>query len=53
MRGKEGIKAEVCGGQQEEECLGLRVVGLGRRDEAEIKKGVGSEKQSVLLCSAK
>lgn len=50
---RESIKEEVCGGQQEEGCLGLGVVGLGRRDGAERKKGVGSEKQSVLLCSAR
>lgn len=48
---RERIKEEVCG-QQEEGCLGLGVVGDGRRDGAERKKGVGSEKQSMLLCSA-
>lgn len=33
--------------------MGLGVVGLGRRDGAGMKKGVGSEKQSVLLCGAR
>lgn len=33
--------------------MGLGVVGWGTRDGAERKEGVGSEKQSVLLCSAR
>lgn len=50
---KEGINGEICGGQQEEGWLRLCVAGEGRRERAERKKGVGSEKQSVLLCSAR